>query len=119
MRKTFEYKHVVGFEETNLVGNVYYAHLLSWQGRCREMFLREYVPDILDRFKNGFALVTTKVSCEFDREILAFEDIVVRMRLSDLKQNRIVMTFDYLRIDKTGEEIVARGKQEVAVMRRE
>ena len=39
--KAFEYRHVVGFEETNLVGNVYYVNHLRWQGRCREMFLRD------------------------------------------------------------------------------
>ena len=33
--RAFEYRHVVGFEETNLVGNVYYVSHLSWQGRAR------------------------------------------------------------------------------------
>ena len=37
--RAFEYRHVVSFEETNLVGNVYFANHLSWQGRCRELFL--------------------------------------------------------------------------------
>jgi enediyne biosynthesis thioesterase len=36
----YEYSHRVGFEETSLVGNVYYVNHLRWQGRCREMFLR-------------------------------------------------------------------------------
>ena len=38
--RTFEYRHVIGFEETNLVGNVYYANHVRWQGRCRELVLR-------------------------------------------------------------------------------
>ncbi len=42
--RAFEYHHVVGFEETNLVGNVYYANYIRWQGRCREFFLRERAP---------------------------------------------------------------------------
>jgi hypothetical protein len=29
----FEWRHVVSFGETNLVGNVYYAHYLTWQGQ--------------------------------------------------------------------------------------
>ena len=40
--RAFEYRHLVGFEETNLVGNVYYANHVRWQGRCREMFLRSF-----------------------------------------------------------------------------
>lgn len=117
--KEYEYKHTVSFEETNLVGNVYYAHFVSWQGRCREMFLREYVPDILEMFKNGFALITTKVSCEFINELSAFDEIVIRMRLGGFKQNRIAMFFEYWRLGKNEEEIVARGEQEIACMQRE
>lgn len=112
--KSYEYKHIVGFEETNLVGNVYYANFVRWQGRCREMFLYEHAPSILDMVRNDFALVTTRVSCEFFNEILAFDEIIIRMRLGALKQNRIVMLFEYWRSD----EIVARGEQEIACMQR-
>ena len=42
--RAFEYRHVVGFEETNLVGNVYYANHVRWQGRVRELFLRGRAP---------------------------------------------------------------------------
>ena len=31
--RAFRYEHVVTFDETNLVGNVYFAHYLHWQGR--------------------------------------------------------------------------------------
>ena len=41
------------------------------------------------------------------------------MRLGALKQNRIVMLFEYWRINKNGEELVARGEQIVACMQRE
>lgn len=118
--KAFEYRHVVGFEETNLVGNVYYANFISWQGRCREMFLRQHAPGVVEMFKNGFAMVTTRVSCEFIGELFAFDEVVIRMRLSGIKQNRISMTFDYYRADAAAEErLVARGEQEVACMKHE
>ena len=51
----FEYRHIVGFEETNVVGNVYYANHVLWQGRCREMFLKEYAPDVADLISDGLA----------------------------------------------------------------
>ena len=41
MTRVYEYEHVVTFDETNLVGNVYYTNHLRWQGHCRELFLRE------------------------------------------------------------------------------
>ena len=51
MEQYYEYRHVVGFEETNLVGNVYYVNYVRWQGRCREMFLLEHAPSVLDELR--------------------------------------------------------------------
>ena len=113
--KAYEFRHQVGFEETNLVGNVYYVNHLRWQGRCREMFLRDRAPEVIEALKHGLALVTTRVSCEFMAELLAFDEIILRMRLGELAQNRITMNFEYWR----GEELVARGEQQVACMQRE
>lgn len=62
--RAYEYRHIVGFEETNLVGNVYYTNHLCWQGRCRELFLREYAPEVLTELAQGLSLITTRVSCE-------------------------------------------------------
>lgn len=111
---SYEYKHIVGFEETNLVGNVYYANFIRWQGRCREMFLRENASDVLEMFRNGFAMVTTRVSCEYLNELNAFDELTILMKLGEIKQNRVAMLFEYWR----GEELVARGEQEIACMQR-
>ena len=117
--RAYEYRHVVGFEETNLIGNVYYANHVRWQGRCREMFLRDRAPDVIEALKHGLVLVTTRVSCEFISELVAFDEVVVRMRLGELGQNRITMNFEYWRHSSAGEELVARGEQQVACMQRE
>ncbi len=117
--RAYEYRHVVAFEETNLVGNVYYVNHVRWQGRCREMFLRDRAPEVLEALKHGLLMVTTRVSCEFIAELLAFDEIIVRMRLGDLAQNRITMKFEYWRHTAAGEEMVARGEQQVACMQRE
>ena len=114
----YEYRHVVGFEETNLVGNVYYANHVRWQGRCREMFLREHAPEVLADLERDLALVTVSVSCEYLAELRAFEEVAIRMRLAALVQNRLTLGFEYRRIDQGGETLVARGEQVVACMRR-
>ncbi len=117
--RAFEYRHVVGFEETNLVGNVYYVNHLRWQGRCRELFLRRHCPRILDALSAGLALVTTSCSCDYLSELAAFDEVLVRMRLGEVVQNRITMRFEYLRLTDGGEELVARGEQQIACMRTE
>jgi len=111
----YEYRHVVSFQETNLVGNVYFTNHLSWQGRCREMFLHAHAPDVIDELSRGLSLATVRCSCEYFAELMAFDEVVVRMRLGELLQNRITLAFEYWR----GEELVARGEQQVACMKRE
>jgi enediyne biosynthesis thioesterase len=121
--KAYEYRHLVGFEDTNLVGNVYYVNHLRWQGRCREMFLRDHAPEILEDLARDLALATVRCSCEYLAELEAFDQILIRMRLGGAAQNRITLVFEYFREKKGekdgGEELVARGEQVVACMRRE
>ncbi|GIF08491.1 acyl-CoA thioesterase [Actinoplanes siamensis] len=118
MTAYFEYRHTVGFEETNLVGNVYYVNYLRWQGRCREMFLKERAPEVLADLADGLKLFTLKVDCEFFAEITAFDELAIRMSLVDLAQTQVEFAFDYVRLDPDGgEALVARGRQRVACMR--
>lgn len=118
MDNYYEYLHTVGFEETNIVGNVYYVNYLRWQGRCREMFLKERAPDVLAELQADLKLFTLKVDCEFFAEITAFDELSIRMRLTDLAQTQLEFSFDYIRLDTgSGEKLVARGRQRVACMR--
>ena len=41
------------------------------------------------------------------------------MRLGGVVQNRITLNFEYWRQNKDGEELIARGEQVIACMRRE
>lgn len=114
----YEYRHIVSFEETNLVGNVYYTNHIRWQGRCREMFLRDHAPEMLEALKQDLVLVTTHVACDYLAELSAFDELVIRMRLNALAQNRIIMRFEYWRWGGNQEELVARGEQQIVSMRR-
>ena len=98
MDRYYEYRHVVGFEETNLVGNVYYVNYVRWQGRCREMFLLEHAPDVLDELRLDLKLFTLKAECEYLAELSAFDELSIRMRLEDLTQTQIGFAFDYVRL---------------------
>ena len=118
MENYFEYLHTVGFEETSLVGNVYYVNYLRWQGRCREMFLRQKAPEVLAELYEDLKLFTLKVDCEYFLEITAFDELSIRMRLVELGQTQLEFSFDYVRVDAEGNEaLVARGRQRVACMR--
>jgi enediyne biosynthesis thioesterase len=118
-RRTFDIEHVVTFEETNLVGNVYYTNYFCWQGRCREMFLREHAPNILAELQGrDLRLVTAHASCDFADEFTAFDEVVIRMSLNRFIANGISLNFDYCR--KTAHiDTLARGRQDIKFLRRD
>ncbi|SES41831.1 acyl-CoA thioesterase [Actinokineospora terrae] len=115
MTRAYTYRHRVTFDETNLVGNVYFTHYLHWQGHCREHFLADHAPAVLDALRDGdLALVTVSCGMNFYTECFAFDEVEVAMRLSTRGGNRITMDFDYTRDGET----IATGTQTVACMRR-
>jgi enediyne core biosynthesis thioesterase len=117
MDQYYEHRHVVDFEETNHVGNVYYINYVRWQGRCREMFLLEHAPSVLDWLCDDFELVTVEARCEYLAGIGAFDELSIRMRVAELTSAEIDLAFDYVRIYGDVEELVARGRQRVTCVR--
>lgn len=115
--KYYEYLHTVGFQETNLIGNVYYVHYLSWQGRCREMFLQDNAPGVLQDINNGLKLATVRVSCEYEEELLAFDKVSVRMSLAAIRPNGMTLRFTYVKVGDERETLVARGEMDIACLR--
>ncbi|RLK24830.1 enediyne biosynthesis thioesterase [Micromonospora sp. M71_S20] len=117
MEEYYEYRHTVGFEETNMVGNVYYVNYPRWQGRCREMFLKDRAPSVLEDLQQDLKLFILKADCEFFAELTAFDELSIRIRLIELAQTQLQFGFDYVRLAAGGETLVARGNQRIACMR--
>jgi enediyne core biosynthesis thioesterase len=115
--RQFSYRHTVSFEETNLVGNVYFTRHISWQGRCREMFLKSHAPAVLDELARDLRIVTLKVSCEYFEELTALDEIDVQMSLAHLRQHRIGLDFNICKLQPSGHVCAARGFQEIGCMR--
>lgn len=115
----FEMRHVVAFEETNVVGNVYYAHYFSWQGRCRELFLREKAPQTLADLQGGqLRLVTAHASCDYVDEFVAFEEVLVRMSLNSHIPYGVSLNFEFSRAQFPS-AILARGRQDIKFLQRQ
>jgi enediyne core biosynthesis thioesterase len=114
----YELRHRVGFEETNFVGNVYFINYLRWQGHCRDRFLKDEAPEVLDEIMDDdLKLFTLKAECEFFSEITAFDELSVRMKLDELTQTQIQFSFDYVHLVDGAENLIARGRQRIACMR--
>lgn len=127
MRRSFDLHHVVTFEETNLVGNVYFTNYFLWQGQCREMFLHEHAPQTLASLRAGeLRLVTAHASCDFADEFAAFDPVCVRMSLNRYIPFGLSLNFEYGRQARPapgtqggGFEVVARGRQDIKFLHRE
>lgn len=117
IKKYFLYEHTVSFEETNVVGNVYFANHVRWQGKCREMFLLEHCPEVLEDINGTLRLVTLKVSCDYYEELHAFDELKIRMRLVENVAHRIVLGFEYFKVQDGDERLAAAGRQEIGCMR--
>ena len=112
----YEYKHVVAFEETSLIGNVYFSNYLIWQGHCRERFLHDHAKEIVGRLLGKeLAFFTRSCSCEFmgDWGFTALDEVAIHMWLRKFRGGRMTLEFEYLAASGNGTP-VARGFQEVA-----
>jgi enediyne biosynthesis thioesterase len=115
-KPSFDVPHVVTFEETNLLGNVYYTNYFAWQGRCRELFLRKHASAILDEIESGqLRLVTAHASCDFFDEYRAFDDVLIRMRLDRFIPYGVSLGFEYC--GSGAHEVLARGRQDLKFLR--
>jgi enediyne biosynthesis thioesterase len=117
--KAYEYRHVVCFEDTNLVGNVYYASYVAWQGRVREMFLKEKAPQIIEDLKGGLVLATLSVSCEYFHELVAFDEVRIELRLGAMAGSRMTLLFEYWKTAAAEPLLVAKGQQRIGCLRRQ
>jgi enediyne biosynthesis thioesterase len=119
MKRTYDHRHVVTFQDTNLVGNVYFANFVAWQGACREHFLRDRAPGVLRQLGGELSLVTVSCQCEYLAEVFAFDEVIIKMSLVEALHNRLDLRFDYMRVASGTEELVAIGRHRVACMRRD
>lgn len=111
----YEWMHVVGFGETNVMGNVYFSHYFDWQGTCRESFLLDHAPETIKLLeRKELAFFTRSASCEYvgDHGFGGLERIVLRMRLESFRGGRMMLGFTYARANAP-DELVAHGTQEV------
>ena len=124
MKRWFELHHRVTFEETNLVGNVYFTNYFLWQGQCREMFLHQHAPQALRELQSGeLRLVTAHASCDYADEFVAFDAVCIRMSLNRFIPFGVSLNFEYGL--QTGDgpdqgfELAARGRQDIKFMQRQ
>ncbi len=104
-------------EESNLVGNIYFANYPTWQGCVVDRFLYRIAPEHFCSAKTAGELRCVYSKTEYLREALPFEQIAVRMYLGSIYEHGIQLHFDYFRLTGDGHhEKLAFGEYQAAWM---
>jgi enediyne polyketide synthase len=85
-------------EDSNLVGNIYFSNYYLWQGRVRDRFVNEIVPEYFNA--SGKQGEFRCANCRVDHmsEAMPFERIAIRMYRSVVYEKGLLFYFDYFRI---------------------
>lgn len=104
-------RHVVTFADTNVAGNVYFAHYFAWQGRCRDELLASVYPEFQQDLARGLSLVTEFAHMDFHQEAQLFDVIVIGLTVTSFSRTRIEFGFEFRR--ESDHALLASGRQAV------
>lgn len=103
----FSHQFIPTYQDTNSVGNVYFAMYLMWVGKTRELFFNHAIPGF-DPKNSSYLILTRGIEHKFQKEIKEFDEVVIQIRIADY--NRKFVTLEH-RILTTDGELVGKGKQ--------
>lgn len=105
--KWFTHTFMATYQDTNSVGNVYFAMYGMWVGKVREMFFRVCMPGF-DLNNTPFFILTRSFEHKFIHETKEFEFVTVKIRVESF--NRKFATLEHEVLDQT-QRILGKGKQ--------
>jgi acyl-CoA thioesterase FadM len=107
-------------EDSNIVGNIYFANYYAWQGRVRDHYFYSLVPECFRGTGDAGELLCLNCRVDHLREGMPFDRIEVRMALKTLQTSRATLHFDYFNALPDGRLLkLAAGEQTVVWVRRD
>ncbi len=103
----FVHSFIPTYQDTNSVGNVYFAMYLMWVGKTRELFFAHVLPNF-DPKTSPYLILTRSIDHKFQKEIKEFDEVTIQIRIADY--NRKFVTLEHQILDLKG-ELVGKGKQ--------
>ncbi|MBY0258350.1 MAG: acyl-CoA thioesterase [Methylobacterium sp.] len=95
------------YDDTNSVGNIYFANYFRWVGKARELFFNICVPHF-DLAKTDYYILTRSFTHDFRREAREFDPVTVRIRVA--AHNRKFVTLEH-EIHSDTHGLLGRGEQ--------
>jgi enediyne polyketide synthase len=86
-------------EESNLVGNIYFANYYVWQGVARDRFFQALAPELYQGTGESGELRCLHHRTDHLREAMPFQRIAARMSLTAVHERGVHLRFDLFRLD--------------------
>jgi acyl-CoA thioesterase FadM len=100
-------------QDSNLVGNIYFANYYVWQARLVDHYVQPILPQIYRALGAMGELRCIHTRVEHLVDAMPFEDIEVVMSLEALHEHGVTFGFDYFRVQPDGtKQKLAFGEQE-------
>ena len=103
----FVHSFIPTYQDTNSVGNVYFAMYAMWVGKTRELFFLHTMPGF-DPKTSEFLILTRNFEHKFIRETQEFVPVTIHIRIADY--NRKFVTMEHKIYNSSG-ELLGKGKQ--------
>lgn len=95
------------YDDTNSVGNIYFANYIRWVGKARELFFNHCMPQF-DLKTTPFYILTHSLRHDFRREAKEFEPITVKIRISAYNRKFVELEHE---IYSDAQGLLGRGAQ--------
>ncbi|MGU3546172.1 thioesterase family protein [Methylobacterium sp. A52T] len=95
------------YDDTNSVGNVYFANYVRWVGKARELFFNICMPDF-DLKSTDFYILTKSFQHDFRREAMEFEPVTVRISIASHNRKFVTLAHE---IHSEVNGLLGRGEQ--------
>ena len=101
-------------EDSNVVGNIYFANYSVWQGRLTDDFFHSLAPHLFEeRGKHG-ELHRAQTRISQLRDAMPFDAVGVLMRLEELYERGARLSFEFFRKEPDGVTKIAAGRNLIA-----
>ena len=117
MNKTFVYKHIVYFNETNSMGGVvYFSNYVKWQGMVREAFLQNAVPGWKTIMREVMAgrvnMITAEEHSRFTHHAFFGDEITIKIYATEVHKLSFKIIFEMTK--NSSSELIYTGWQKLA-----
>ena len=91
-------------EDSNLIGNIYFANYSKWLGRTADMFFYRLMPDAFKGTGQHGEFLCLNCEIEHLREAMPFDKVVVKMYPETVYECGLDLYFEYFRLNEDSSE---------------